>query len=120
MKEKKYSRPGVNQFLALLRRMVIMQTPPAVVKRRSGEILFVNGADNSPAVVEIAPEIRVGDLVVERGLEGRDRAVDGVEDDLLTEVGDDGLFGDGELYRFVSLALLSQKRVSLFRFVCGL
>lgn len=75
-----------------------MQAPPAVVKRRPSKELFVNGSNNCSAVIERSPEARVGNLVVEWGLEGGKGAVGGVEDGLLAELGHETFFGNGELY----------------------
>lgn len=75
-----------------------MQAPPAIVKRRPSKELFVNGSNNCSAVIERSPEARVGNLVVEGGLEGGKGAVSGVEDDLFAELGYDTFFGNGELY----------------------
>jgi hypothetical protein len=77
--------------------MLLAQPPPALVQRGAREELFMIGPHDGPPVVERAPEVRVGNVVVEGRLEGRDGAVGRFEDDLLAEVGDDALLGDGEL-----------------------
>lgn len=64
------------------------------------------GANNRSSFVEGAPDTKVGNLVVERVPESRAGAVNGVEDDLLAELGEDAFFGDGELQIF-PLALSS-------------
>lgn len=106
-KEKgKHSRPGVDQLLTLLGWVIIMQAPPAIVKRRPSKELFMNGSNNRSAIIEGSPETRVGNLVVEGGLEGGKGAVSGVEDDLLAELGYETFFGNGELYARLGWFLL--------------
>lgn len=59
----------------------------AIFKRRPGEKLFMYGADNGSPVIKGAPKIRIGNLVVENGLERRKGAINCIEDDLLAELG---------------------------------
>lgn len=68
-----------------------------VFKRRPGEKLFMDGAYDGSPVVKRAPEIGIGNLVVEGGLERREGAVNGIEDNLLAEFGEDAFFSNDEL-----------------------
>lgn len=62
------------------------------------------GADNSSPVVKGAPKIRTGNLVVEGGLERRAGAINGIEDNLLAELGEDAFFRNDELQSIGLLA----------------
>lgn len=58
----------------------------------------MDGSNDGSPIVKRAPEIGIGNLIVEGGLERREGAVDGIEDDLLAEFGEDAFFSDDELY----------------------
>lgn len=60
-------RPRANGLLPVLGRVLLLEVPVAVLERRPGHELFVHGADDGAAVVELAPEGALGDLVVEGG-----------------------------------------------------
>lgn len=78
-----------------------------VFKRRPSEKLFVDGANDGSPVVKRAPKIGIGNLVVEGGLERREGAVDGIEDDLLAEFGEDAFFSDDELHSILLAYIVS-------------
>lgn len=96
-KGKESLRPSINHFLAHFRRIVILQALTTVLKRRPGEKLFMYGANHGSPVIKRAPKIRIGNLVVEGGLERREGAINGIEDDLLTKLGEDAFFSNDEL-----------------------
>lgn len=68
-----------------------------VFKRRPSEKLFMDGANDGSPVVKGAPKVGIGNLVVEGGLERREGAVNGIEDNLLAEFGEDAFFSNDEL-----------------------
>jgi hypothetical protein len=57
----------------------------------------MDGANDGSPVVKRAPKIGICNLVVKGGLERREGAVNGIEDDLLAEFGEDAFFSNDEL-----------------------